>query len=164
MDTEDFTFDNGTNTKIVEDLCAVLPRVSISVLSNCLIVEPIDGCDLSGLVITSKESDVSWVFHLKAQKKLESFDGVESSINKISHENVFGIGNLTTFVKDLKKIMKLSMDISTDSNRSLNGLDVAFFNENFFYFLTKNSKISLRKDCSFSDGLKPVVDILSTHF
>jgi len=136
MDTEDFTFDNSTDAKIIEDLCAVFPRVGISVLSNGLVVEAIDGGDLSGFVITSEEGDVSWILHLKTEKKLESFDRVESSVNEISHEDVFGIGNLTTFVENLKKIMELSMDISTDRNWSLNWLDVALFNENFLYFLT----------------------------
>jgi hypothetical protein len=72
MDAEDFAFNNSSNTKIVEHFSAILPWVCISVLSNGLIVETIYGCDLSGLVVTSQESDVSWVLQLKAEQKLES--------------------------------------------------------------------------------------------
>jgi len=74
MDAEDFTFDNSTNAKVIENLCAVFPRVGISILPNSLIVETINRGDLSSLMITSKESNVSWVLHLKTEKKLESFD------------------------------------------------------------------------------------------
>ena len=56
------------------------------------------------------------------------------------------------------------MNITTDGDGGLDWLDVTLFNENFLYFLTENSEISFRKDGSFSDGIKPLVDILSTHF
>jgi hypothetical protein len=39
--------------------------------------------------------------------------------------------------------MELSMNISTDGYWSLNRLDIAFFDENFFNFFTKDAEISL---------------------
>ena len=74
MNTEDFAFDDGSNAKVVEDFSAVFPWVGISILSNSFIVESINGGNLSSLVITSKESNMSWVLHLKTKKKLESFN------------------------------------------------------------------------------------------
>jgi len=74
MDAKDFTFDNSTNAKVVKDLRAVFPWVGISILSNSFIVESINGGNLSSLVITSKESNMSWVLHLKTKKKLEGFN------------------------------------------------------------------------------------------
>jgi len=73
MNTEDFAFDDGSNAKVVEDFSAVFPWVGISILSNGFIVEAINGGDLSGLVITSKERDVTWVFHFEAEEELECF-------------------------------------------------------------------------------------------
>lgn len=73
MNTEDFAFDDGSNAEVVEDFSAVFPWVGISVLSNGFIVEAINSGDLSGLVITSKERDVTWVFHFEAEEKLECF-------------------------------------------------------------------------------------------
>jgi len=63
MNAEDFAFNDSTNTKVVENFSTVFPRVGVSILSNGLIVEAIDGGDLSGLVVTSEERDVTWVFH-----------------------------------------------------------------------------------------------------
>ena len=71
VDAEDFTFDNSSDTKVIEHLSAVLPWVGISVLSNGLIIEAVHGGDLSGFVVTSQEGDVSWVLELQAQEELE---------------------------------------------------------------------------------------------
>ena len=54
MDTKDLTFHYRTDSQVIEDFGAVLPRVSISILTNSFIVETIDGCDLSCLVVTSQ--------------------------------------------------------------------------------------------------------------
>jgi len=66
MNAKDFAFNDSTNTKVVENFSTVFPRVGVSILSNGLIVEAIDGGNLSGLVVTSEERDVTWVFHFEA--------------------------------------------------------------------------------------------------
>jgi hypothetical protein len=67
MDAENLSFNNSANTEIVEDLCAVLPRVSITILSDGLIVKSIDCGNLSSFMVTSKESDVSWILQFQAE-------------------------------------------------------------------------------------------------
>ena len=99
MDAENFSFDHGSDTKIIEDFCAVLPRISISVFSNGLIIEAIHSSNLPCLMISSQEGDMSWVFQLEAQQKLEGLNRVESSVNKISHEDVSGVWDLATLVE-----------------------------------------------------------------
>jgi len=42
VNTQNLTFDKCGNSKIVEYFSAVLPRISVTVLSNDLIVESID--------------------------------------------------------------------------------------------------------------------------
>ena len=74
MDAKDLALDNGSNSKIIEDLGAVFPWVGISVFSNRLIVKAIDSCDLARLMVASQERDVRRVFHLEAKKELEGFD------------------------------------------------------------------------------------------
>jgi hypothetical protein len=58
MNAEDLSFNNSSNAKIVEDFSAVFPWVGVSVLSYSLIIETIDGSDLSGLVVSSKKGDM----------------------------------------------------------------------------------------------------------
>jgi hypothetical protein len=50
-------------------------------------------------MISSQEGDMSWVFQLEAQQKLEGLNRVESSVNKISHEDVSGVWDLATLVE-----------------------------------------------------------------
>ena len=68
VDAENLSFDDSADAKVIEDLSAVLPWVGVSVLSNGLVVESIDGRDLPRLVISSEQSDVRWVLHLEAEK------------------------------------------------------------------------------------------------
>lgn len=72
--TEDFSINDGSNGKVVKDLSAVFPRIGVTVLSIDLIIKTIDGCDLSGLVIASEESDPVWILDLQTQQILECFN------------------------------------------------------------------------------------------
>ena len=102
VDAEDFTFDNSTDAEVVEDLGAVLPRIGISVFSNGLVVETIHGGDLSCLVVSSQQGDVSGVLQLQTQQQLEGFHRVESSIHKVPHEDVSRVWNISADVEKMK--------------------------------------------------------------
>ena len=56
------------------------------------------------------------------------------------------------------------MNVSADSDWSLNWLDVAFLNEDFLDFFAEDTKLPLREDRALLYSLKPVVDITLTHF
>jgi hypothetical protein len=61
VNAENLALDHGANTEVVEDFSAVFPRVGVSVLSDSFIIETVDSCDLSCLVVSSEESDVSGI-------------------------------------------------------------------------------------------------------
>ena len=50
-------------------------------------------------MITSKEDDMCWILELQAHEELESATRIESPVYEITHENVFGVWNLTTLIK-----------------------------------------------------------------
>ena len=60
--------------------------------------------------------------------------------------------------------MELSMDISADSNWSLDWLDVTLFDQNFLDFLAKDSEFSFWQDGPVLDGLKPIINNVLSHF
>jgi hypothetical protein len=68
MNTEYFSFDYGANTKIVKDLGAVFPWVGITVLSDSFIIETVYSSNLSSLVVSSQQCNVSWVLKLEAEE------------------------------------------------------------------------------------------------
>jgi len=73
---------------VIEEGSEVLPNVGITVLSQALIIESVDLCDLLALVISSKDGDSVWVSDLKSDKEGNGLDWVIASIDVISHEQV----------------------------------------------------------------------------
>ena len=45
------------------------------------------------------EYNVGWILHIEAEQKQESLNRVESSVEKISHENVSRVWNLSSLVE-----------------------------------------------------------------
>ena len=164
MDAENFTLTTSSATEIIEDFCAVFPGVGVSVLSDGLVVEAVDGGDLACLVVASQQRDVGGVFHLEAEKELEGLHGIESTIDKVSHENVACVWDLATFVEQFQQVVELAMNVTADGDGSLDWLDVAFLNEDLFDFFAEDAEFALRKNGSLLDGLKPVVDVVLAHF
>ena len=164
MDTENFAFNDSSDSEIIENFCAVLPGVGITILSNGLIVETVHGGDLTSLVVASQKSDVCWVLHLEAQQELEGFNRVESSVDKVTHENVARRWDLATLVEQLEQIVELAMNITADSHWSFDRLNVAFFDEDLLDFLAKDAELTLRQDSALLDSLKPAIDVTLAHF
>ena len=61
MDAEDLALNDGPDAKVVEDLSAVLPWIGVAVLSDSFVVKAIDCRNLSCLVVSSQQGDVSRV-------------------------------------------------------------------------------------------------------
>ena len=99
MDAENLAFDDCADSEVVEDLSAVLPRVGVSVLPDGLIVEAVDGRDLASLVVASEESDMGRILKLEAEEQLKGLDRVVAAVYKVSHEDVAGVRDLSSFVE-----------------------------------------------------------------
>ena len=56
------------------------------------------------------------------------------------------------------------MNVSANSDWSLNWLDVAFLDEDLLDFLAEDTKLPLWENGTLLYSLKPVVDITLTHF
>lgn len=164
VNAEDLSFDDSADAKVVEHFGAVLPWIGIAILSNSLIVKSVHGGDLPGLVVASKQGDVGWILQLEAQQELECLNGVEPSVDEISHEDVSGVGDLTALIEKFQKIVELTMDISADSDRSLDWLHIALFDQDLFDLLAKDSQLSFWQNGTVLDGLKPIIDDVLTHF
>ena len=98
MNTENLSFDHSTDTEVVEDLSAVLPGIGVAVLSVDLIIESIDGGDLSRFVVASEQGDSFWVLDLQTEQVFEGFDRVVPAINKISDEDIARLVDFSTCV------------------------------------------------------------------
>ena len=74
MHAENLAFNDCSNSEVVENFCAVLPWVCVSVFPDSFVIEAIHRRSLSRFVITSQESDAVGPLKLKAHQVLESFN------------------------------------------------------------------------------------------
>jgi len=144
MDAENLAFYHSCDAQVIKDLCAVLPRVRISILPDRLIIEPIDSCGLSALMVPSQQGNVSRILQFEAKEELESLHRVVTSINEVSHKDVASVRDVSTHFEELQEVLELPMDVPTYFHWSLYWLDVAFLHQELFDLLTKHSKLSLR--------------------
>lgn len=56
------------------------------------------------------------------------------------------------------------MDVAADGDRCLDGLHVAFLDEDLLHFLAKDAQLPLWQNGALFDCLQPVVDVTLTHF
>ena len=64
MDAEDLALNDGTDTKIIENLGAVFPRVDVAILAHGLLIETVDASNTTRLVVTTEKSDAIRVLEL----------------------------------------------------------------------------------------------------
>lgn len=53
VDAEDLALNDGANAQVVKDFGTIFPWVSVSILSNSLIIESVNSCNLSSFMISS---------------------------------------------------------------------------------------------------------------
>ena len=99
MDAENLALNDRADSEVVEDLSAVLPGVGVSVLPDGFIIEAVDGSDLASLVVASEESDMGRILKLEAEEQLEGLDRVVAAVYEVTHEDVAGVRDLSSFVE-----------------------------------------------------------------
>ena len=65
MNTENFVIDDCGKSKVIEDVSAVSPHINGTILSEALVIEAINLCNLSAFMISSDQSDSLGISHLK---------------------------------------------------------------------------------------------------
>jgi hypothetical protein len=100
--------------EIIKNFRAIPPSVCISILSLAFVVEPVHLGDLARLVVASEQSNVGGKAGFQQHEKGEDFQGVVPAVYKIAHEDVVGLRDGTSCVKELQEVMKLAMDVAAD--------------------------------------------------
>lgn len=117
------------NRQVVEDTAAVFPYIGAAILLLAFIVEAVNSRNLTRLVVSSQQRDLIGPASLQRQKESESFQTVITSIDKISHKHVIGVGEVSASAEELHQIIELTMNISTNGNWAANRLNITLFQE-----------------------------------
>lgn len=81
---EDLLVDEGGEGEVIEEICEVLPYVGVAILSETLVVEAIDLCDLTGFVVSSEDCDSLGISDFESNEQGNGLDRVVSSINVVA--------------------------------------------------------------------------------
>ena len=80
-------------------------------------------------------------------------------VDEISDHDVARGGEIPTDLEHFDDVVELSMDITTDGDGSLNGLDIGFLKEQSLDLSTNSLNSILGKDLAFSDCLNMLIYI-----
>jgi len=74
MKAENVSLNDSGQWQVIEETCEVLPNIGITVLSETLVIETIHLGDLLALMVSSEDSDSTWVPNLEGDQKGDSLD------------------------------------------------------------------------------------------
>jgi len=61
MKTEDLVLNEGGKGEVVEEVGEIFPNVRIAIFTQAFVIEAIDLCDLTRLMVSSENGDALWV-------------------------------------------------------------------------------------------------------
>ena len=91
MHAENFLVDEGGDGEAIEDVAKDAPE-SDRVPAFALVVETVDSIDLCTFVIASQKEEVLGILDFVAEKKAHGFDGLFSTVNVVTKEEVVRFG------------------------------------------------------------------------
>ena len=68
MNTKETSLNDGSNGKIVEYLCEIVPDIVVAIFFTDLVVETIIHADGSGLMISSEKNNFIGIFEFKQKQ------------------------------------------------------------------------------------------------
>ena len=84
-----------------------------------------DLSDLSGLMISSQDCDSLAEADLEGDQEGDGLHAVVAPVHVVPHEEIVCVGRLSADLEEFHQVVELTMNISADSHRALDGLDVA---------------------------------------
>jgi len=79
-------------------------------------------------VISSQDGKSILESHLQRHQQGDSLNRVVASVNIISHEEIVGVGWLSTNLEQFTQVVELSVDVTTDGHWCTYLLHVGFHN------------------------------------
>lgn len=146
VDAKDLLLNEGAQTEIVEDFGAVSPDIDGAILAQTFVIKAIDLSDLSRFVVSANQGDSVRIADLECQKQQKGLDAVESSINKIAHEEIVGVGHIAADFEKFFQVEKLAVNIATNRDGCKHALDVAFLDENLPRFVAQRFHLAFFDD------------------
>jgi hypothetical protein len=111
MHAEDLLVDQRGHWQAVEHVREDLPE-SDGIPAFTLIIKTVNAVDLGALVVTTKQEEVLRVLDFVAEKEAYCLDGLLSSVDVVSQEEVVGLGREASILKNAQQIIVLAVDVT----------------------------------------------------
>jgi hypothetical protein len=115
---ENLLVNDGSDGKAVEAVGKSLPQLNV-IATLALVVESIDTVDGGALVVTSEDEEVFGVLDLVGEEQADGLEGLLTSVDIVTEEEVVGLGGEATVLEESEEIVVLSVDITADLDRGL---------------------------------------------
>ncbi len=113
MHGEDLLIDDGSNGQAVEAVGKCLPELDI-VSTFAFVVESIDAVDGCAFMVSSEDEEIFGVLDLVGQKQTDGLQGLFSSIDVVTEEEVVGLGREAAVLKQPEQIVVLPMNVAAN--------------------------------------------------
>jgi hypothetical protein len=113
MHSEDLLIDDSGDGQTVEAVGKGLPQLDV-VPTLALIVETIDTVDGGALVVASQDEEVLGVLDLVGQEEADGFEGLLSTVDVVTEEEVVGLGREATVLEEAQQVVILPVDIAAN--------------------------------------------------
>lgn len=110
---ENFLVDESGDGQTVEHVTEDTPK-SNRVSTFALVIEAVNTIDLGTLVIATEQKEVLWVLNFVAEEKADRLNGLSSTVNVISEEEVVSFGWETAVFKNSQQVIILPMNITAN--------------------------------------------------
>ena len=96
----DLIVDEGGEGEVIEEVGEEFPDVGVAVFTQTFVVETVNLSNLTRFVIPSEDRDAIPVADLHRDEEGDRFDGVVTSIDVVSHEEVIRVGGVSSYSKE----------------------------------------------------------------
>ena len=110
----------------------MFPYIGIAVLSETFIIKSIHLGDLTAFVVSPENCDSVSVPDLQGHKESHRLQGVITSINIITHEQIVGFWALAPNSEKFGQVIELAMNVSANSNGCSYRLYIGLLLQDFF--------------------------------
>lgn len=97
--------DEGGEGEEIEQVGEEPPHVSVSVFAETLVVEAVDLCNLSRLVVSPEDRDAVAVSKLHGDEEGDGLDRVITTVDVVTHEEVVCVWRVAPDAEKLGKIV-----------------------------------------------------------
>lgn len=101
----DLVLDKGGKGEAVEQVGEEAPDVRVPILAQALIVETVYLSNLPRLVVPTEDGDPVRVAELERHEESDGLDRVVAAVNVVAHEQVVGIGRVSTDAEELGQVV-----------------------------------------------------------